>query len=118
MFSPKSPRRLTSFLTSALLLPLVLAGLLWVAPEARRVRAAGFVVTNTNDSGAGSLRQAIIDANATSGPDDITFNIPGSGVHTIKPATPLPVVTDPVFIDGFTQPGAGPNTVGVGVGSS
>ena len=44
-----------------------------------------FVVTNTNDHGAGSLRQAITDANATVGPDRISFNIPGGGVKTITP---------------------------------
>ena len=36
------------------------------------------VVTNTNDSGAGSLRQAILNANATVGADTITF----AGVFT------------------------------------
>lgn len=41
------------------------------------VRAAILVVTNTNDSGAGSLRQAILDANGSSGPDEITFNLGG-----------------------------------------
>ncbi len=35
-----------------------------------------FVVTNTNNSGGGSLRQAILDANSLSGADTITFNIP------------------------------------------
>ena len=51
--------------------------------------AAGttFTVTNTNDSGAGSLRQAILDANANPGGDTIAFGIPGAGVHTITPAT-------------------------------
>jgi hypothetical protein len=38
--------------------------------------AASLVVTNTNDSGPGSLRQAIADANACSGPCTIVFNIP------------------------------------------
>lgn len=38
-------------------------------------------VTNTNDSGAGSLRQAILDADATN--DVIDFNIPGPGIHII-----------------------------------
>ena len=64
-----------------------------------------FVVTNTNDSGAGSLRQAILNANSTAGVDNITFNIPGVGPHTITPATALPTVSDPVVIDATTQPG-------------
>ena len=51
------------------------------------VAAATFSVTNTNDSGAGSLRQAILGANATPGGDSIEFDIPGSGVHTITPTT-------------------------------
>ena len=65
----------------------------------------GFVVTNTNDAGAGSLRQAIIDANAHAGADTITFNITGAGPHTIAPASTLPSITDPVTIDGTSQPG-------------
>ncbi|MEX0879781.1 MAG: IPT/TIG domain-containing protein [Thermoanaerobaculia bacterium] len=73
--------------------------------------AATFTVTNTNDSGAGSLRQAILDANATPGADTISFNIPGAGVHTITPASDLPQITDPVIIDGYTQPGTSSNTL-------
>ena len=76
--------------------------------------ATTFTVINTNDSGPGSLRQAILDANAATGTDTIAFNIPGSGVKTIKPATPLPQLTDPVIIDGYTQPGASANTLAVG----
>jgi hypothetical protein len=67
--------------------------------------ASTFTVTNTNDSGTGSLRQAILNANANAGPDTIAFAIPGGGVHTITPATALPVITDPVTIAGATQPG-------------
>ncbi|MEX0879800.1 MAG: Calx-beta domain-containing protein, partial [Thermoanaerobaculia bacterium] len=78
------------------------------------VHAATFNVTNTSDSGAGSLRQAILDANTAIGTDTIAFNIPGAGVHTITPATPLPAITDPVILDGYTQPGAGANTLAVG----
>ena len=62
--------------------------------------AATFTVTNINDSGAGSLRQAITDANAAGGADTIDFNIVGSGVHTIVPASTLPLITGPVTIDG------------------
>jgi hypothetical protein len=63
------------------------------------------VVTNTNDSGPGSLRQAILDSNANAGADTISFNIPGTGPHTISPASALPTITDTVTIDGTTQPG-------------
>lgn len=66
--------------------------------------AATFTVTNTNDSGAGSLRQAILDANAAPGADTIVFAI-GTGIQVITPATLLPMITDPVTIDGTTQPG-------------
>ena len=78
--------------------------------------SATFTVTNTNDSGAGSLRQAILDANATSGADTIVFNVPGAGVHTITPLTPLPALTDDagITIDGYTQPGSSPNTLAIG----
>ena len=89
-----------------------------------------FTVGNTGDSGPGSLRQAMLDANATanvSGPDTITFNIsetdPGfdpsngpAGAFTIRPLSVLPTITDPVVIDGYTQPGAQPNTNPVGSG--
>lgn len=64
-----------------------------------------FVVLTTNDTGSGSLRQAIIDANANPGLDTIRFNIPGSGVQTISLLTSLDVITDPVFIDGWSQGG-------------
>ena len=65
-----------------------------------------FVVTNTNDSGAGSLRQAILNANANAGLDIITFNIAGTGPHTISVPSPLPTITDSVDINGFSQGGA------------
>jgi hypothetical protein len=67
--------------------------------------AATYTVANTNDSGAGSLRQAIVDANNNPGADKIVFNISGPGPYTITPLTALPTITDPVTIDGTTQPG-------------
>src|SRR5262245_9133330 len=67
--------------------------------------ATTYTVTSTTDSGAGSLRQAITDANANGGTDTIAFNIAGSGVHTIEVPTALPTITSPVIIDGTTQPG-------------
>ena len=64
-------------------------------------------VVNTNDSGPGSLRQAILDVNSQSSPQPvgIVFNIPGSGVHTITPSSALPTLTQPAIIDATTQPG-------------
>ncbi len=63
------------------------------------------IVTNTNDSGAGSLRNAISCANLIPGLDTIEFNISGAGAHTIQPLSALPLITDPVVIDGTTQTG-------------
>ena len=70
-----------------------------------RLVPSTFWVTNTLDSGPGSLRQAILGANAHPGRDAINFAIPGAGVHTIAPRSALPAITDPVVINGTTQPG-------------
>ncbi|MCP4486732.1 MAG: DUF4347 domain-containing protein, partial [Gammaproteobacteria bacterium] len=62
-----------------------------------------YTVSNTNDSGAGSLRQAIIDANASAGTDNIFFDISDAlvgGAHTISLLTELPDITETVVIDG------------------
>lgn len=74
--------------------------------------AADFTVINTADTGPGSLGQAILDANTLPGLDRIVFNIPGPGPHKIKLSPDgLPNVRDPVIIDGYSQPGAAPNTL-------
>jgi hypothetical protein len=73
-----------------------------------------FIVLNANDAGPGSLRQAILDADAGRCPAVIDFAIPGPGVHTIAPTSALPDITVPVTIDGYSQPGASPNTLTVG----
>jgi CSLREA domain-containing protein len=69
-----------------------------------------------------SLREAINYANANPGQDTITFAIPTTdpgydsttGAFTIKPTSALPTLTDAVVIDGYTQPGASPNTLTIG----
>jgi parallel beta-helix repeat protein len=63
-----------------------------------------FTVTTTADSGLGSLRSAILMANAHPGPDNVTFRIGLFGARTIRPTSPLPTVTDALTIDGTTQP--------------
>jgi len=69
--------------------------------------AAVYTVTTTADSGAGSLRQAVTDANGAAGPHTIAFNISGSGPHSIVLATDLPtiLIVEGLTIDGTTQPG-------------
>jgi hypothetical protein len=65
-----------------------------------------FVVDTTADSGPGSLRQAILNADSASGLTvTIDFAIPGIGVQTIEPITPLPPIATSVLIDGASQPG-------------
>ena len=70
-----------------------------------------FTVLNVNDSGPGSLRQAILDSNGfNTQQNTIQFNILGAGVHTIAPLSPLPPTATAVLIDGYSQPGSSVNT--------
>src|SRR5436189_6436987 len=76
--------------------------------------AADFSVLTSSDSGPGSLRDAIVAANATPGADRVVFNIPGSGAQTISVLSALPQITESLEIDGYTQPGAKPNSKAIG----
>jgi hypothetical protein len=70
------------------------------------VCAADRPVTTTRDSGPGSLRQAILDANRTSGPDRIQFDAkkgPFAKPQRIRLASDLPPITDTLEIDGYIE---------------
>lgn len=67
--------------------------------------AATFTVTNSNDSGPGSLRKAISDTNDLGGANTINFNISGSGQHIITLLSDLPQASSEILIDGTTQSG-------------
>src|SRR2546423_10428521 len=109
---------LTCMLAVAIFI-VIIAGWKWFEPTAQ---AATFSVTNTNNSGAGSLRDAIDLANGAAGADMISFNIPASDpncnatthVCTIPPVTGLSAISSPVVLDGYTQPGSMANTVANG----
>ena len=107
--------------------------------------AATIVVNGSGDAvaddGTCTLREAIVAASANSASgasagecaagdpapavDTIAFAIPDDDpgcstqthVCTIAPATTLPVVSNPVLIDGYTQPGTQPNMLAVGDGA-
>ena len=68
-----------------------------------RTLLSTYTVTNTSDSGAGSLRQAILDANNHGGSDTIAFAI-GSGAQTISSNSHLPGLNDGTSIDATTPP--------------
>ena len=71
---------------------LLLSVLLTLAGPAR---AANYAVTNLNDSGKGSLRQAILNANAAVGPDTITFSVSGT---IVLAQVYLAVLSGPVLV--------------------
>ena len=70
--------------------------------SARGALAGTYTVTNTDDAGPGSLRQAILDA-AADPLSTIAFAI-GSGHQRIRPLSPLPPL-QATLLDGRTQPG-------------
>ena len=90
-------------------------------------RSNGLVVTSTGDlpnadptgtacddgTGKCTLRGAIQAANARGDAQEITFDIPGGGVPTVSPASPLPAVTAQVTVDGTSQPGTPAGQPGV-----
>ena len=90
-----NPRRMNRSVRWVLTTWLLLTMILTLTGPAQ---AAGYVVTNLNDSGKGSLRQAILNANAAAGQDTITFNVSG----TILLSSTLPTVNDSagLIIDG------------------
>jgi parallel beta-helix repeat protein len=109
-------------------LAISVAATLLSAPPAS---AATITVTGTGDTiavdGAVTLREAItsidnganVNVDVVAGGaygtnDQINFAIPGVGLQTIAPASNLPMITKPVKIDGYTQPGSSPNTLAVG----
>lgn len=105
-----TPYSITKRLLLTFLIVIFFAGLL-----ANAGFAATFTVSNTNNAGAGSFRQAILDANSTPGPDTVVFDfpalysagtncaIPPSDVDiicTISPTSPLPIIIEAITIDG------------------
>src|SRR5262249_53519190 len=69
-----------------------------------RMVPSTFTVVNVNDSGTGSLRQAILDANSSAGPDVINFDASTfATARTIRLASMLPIITDDLAINGPGQ---------------
>src|SRR5215831_17098730 len=89
MFSQKHSRAVSVpslLIIFGVILIALVAGQGWLQPRSTHAASMTFTVTNTNDNGVGSLRQAIMDAEGNSGTDTIRFQI-GNGPQTISPAT-------------------------------
>ena len=76
------------------------------------------VADNPADSGPGSLREAIVNANSNPGRDVIAFDFPGPGPHVIQLDEELPAFTEPVTIDGTTEPDFAPGAPSVVIDGS
>jgi CSLREA domain-containing protein len=98
----------------------IVASVLWLVAAPSATHAATFVVNSVGDeaalapidgvacnstAGTCTLRAAIEEANASAAADVINFSIAPAGAKTITPATQLPLITNPVTINGTTQPG-------------
>ena len=77
------------------------------ALETRQLLSTVYV-TSIADSGAGSLRDAINQANALTAGTAVTIDFSiGSGAQTIELNSALPTLANPITLDGTTQPGYG-----------
>lgn len=102
---------------TTLLAMVVIAGGFLVAQQSAKPAGAAtttgcltaYRVSNLNDSGSGSLRSAIVKANATGTASAITFST--TGVITLQSS--LPSIASNIRIDGTTAPGYDPPTVGI-----
>ncbi len=91
------------------------------SPLAEQLESRRLLATYTVNSAAEyalpfamGLGDAINAANSHQGPDTIAFDIPPGGGQTIVLTSALPTITDPVSIDGSTQPGfSSPPIIGI-----
>lgn len=124
------PKKWNPMMVSAVF-GLLLLNLFITTPQQTYGKTADFLtpfsltVNSTADPGDGvcdttecTLREAITLANDTPGSNTINFNIPGNGPHTIQPTSALPQLNEGIVIDGYTQPGAQPNTNPLELGSN
>ena len=88
----------TISLTSLACAGLLASGMAVAIAPVAQAASATFTVTTTADSGAGSLRQAITDANLTADDDTIVFSLPNPSTITL--ASSLPQITKPLTISG------------------
>jgi len=94
-----------------LLLTALASAVVLLAGPGAEASPTTYTVNSTADPGDGTcdgtectLREAIAAANANAGTDTIEFDITGAGPHTISPGSALPTITDPVTIDGTSEP--------------
>lgn len=74
------------------------------------------ITAANNNIASGNVPGECVAGQAAPAADTIAFAIPGVGVQTVTLAGELPAITEPVRIDGYSQPGTSPNTSAVGEG--
>jgi len=72
------------------------------------------IAAANNNVASGGLAGECVAGQTLPTIDTIAFAIPGAGLHTIVPASNLPMISQPVMIDGYTQPTASVNTLAIG----
>ena len=101
---------------------ILISGFSFLASSFSKISKSNFAtiitVVNTNDSGIGSLRDAITQANANGVADIIDFNILGAGPHVITLISDLPIITESgTIIDATTQPNWALGNVAINAGN-
>ncbi len=87
-----------------------------LAIAATGATAATFTVTNTANTGAGSLRQAVLDSNAAAGSDTIVFDASFNSPQTITLASVITI--NPATGDSLTITGPGANLLTISGGNA
>ncbi|MGC2234656.1 MAG: choice-of-anchor Q domain-containing protein [Pyrinomonadaceae bacterium] len=90
---------------------LTISAIFLLIVSAVNISAATFTVSNTNNTGAGSLRQAVLDSNAAAGSDTIVFDSSFNSPQTITLTSVITI--NPATGDSLTITGPGANLLTV-----
>jgi CSLREA domain-containing protein/uncharacterized repeat protein (TIGR01451 family) len=114
-------KRFLPIFVSAVVVVLGVPGVASAAPQDFTVNVTADHDDGSCDADDCTLREAINAANADAGASTISFDITGADpgdVQTMSVTSELPAITAPASVDGYTQPGASPNTLSLSGGDN